>query len=293
MSWDGLLLINKPKGQTSHQVVQFIRKRLGMLKAGHLGTLDPLATGVFPVCLGKATRLAPFYMSADKCYEAALRFGFFTSTDDSEGVIEGPRTSVKFRFNDLDRLLQTFRGDYLQRPPAYSAKKIAGQKAYQLARKGQPAQLPLQKVKIYDLRLIRFEADIALIHLHCSSGTYVRSIARDLGKRISCGAHVAELTRTQFNKFKIEQTCDPEVSLDDLKSSFIPLENCLTHFPELILNSDLCKRIQNGSAVSVEQLPQVAQEWVRVFTEQKALLALARVESQEHLHRIQPKIVFH
>ena len=293
MNWDGLLLINKPKGQTSHSVVELLRQRLGISKAGHLGTLDPLATGVFPVCLGKATRLAPFYMAADKCYLAHIRFGFFTTTDDREGDMEGSPTKVKFSPAELDQVLQSLRGDYQQKPPAFSAKKIGGQKAYQLARKGKTAALPLQKVRIHDVQLLQFEKDVALVSLHCSSGTYVRSIARDLGRRLLCGAHVSELIRTRFNHFSLEETCDPEVSITKLKTSFLPLEKCLTHFPELVVNLKLSRKILNGSAVSVVTFGLGDQEWVRVFSEQRALLAFATVEPQENLHRIQPKIVFH
>jgi tRNA pseudouridine55 synthase len=290
MNWDGLVILNKSEGDTSHKIVQLVKERLKVSKAGHLGTLDPLATGVFPVCLGKATRLSHFYMKADKCYLTAIRFGFFTSTDDREGHQEGPFRKCEFSQEQLKTALATFQGEYDQRPPMYSAKKIKGQKAYHLARKGLKPNLPLQRVQIYEIKLIHFEKDIATVYIHCSSGTYVRSIARELGMRLRCGAHVHELTRTKFGNFTLDQACPPEVPIKELEACFIPLENMLNQFPELVINPELSRRILSGSAIQVnESFPE---EWVRIFSEDKALLAIAQVLPQESSLRIQPKIVF-
>jgi len=289
MNWDGLLLINKPEGETSHTIVQLLKKRVEAAKAGHLGTLDPLATGVFPVCLGKSTRLAPFYMGADKCYLAAIRFGYFTSTDDREGVPEGPRKNVNFQKDQLEKTIQSLIGEYNQQPPSFSAKKIKGKKAYELARKGVKPDLPLQKVMIHDARLLDVQKDLAVVFIHCGSGTYIRSIARDLGIRMGCGGHVQNLQRTRFNEFSIEQTCDPDASLEKLRSSFIPLEKMLSHLPELVLDSEDSKRILTGKQIESEK--QFEAEWIRIFSEKHNLLAFARVEPGATT-RILPKIVF-
>jgi tRNA pseudouridine55 synthase len=290
MNWDGLLLVNKPEGETSHTIVQNVKARLRVAKAGHLGTLDPLATGVFPVCLGKSTRLAPFYMGAEKCYIAAVRFGFFTSTDDREGAPEGPRKTVKLKREHVEKVVESFKGEYQQRPPSYSAKKIQGKKAYELARKGVKPDLPLQKVIIHDARLLDFEKDRAVIFIHCGSGTYIRSIARDLGTRLECGAHVQDLTRTRFNDFSVEQTCAPDAEMEKLQSAFIPLEQMLSYLPEIIIDSSLSKKVLSGSAIEAEE--PVENEWVRIFDKKKTLLAIAHVESFETGQRFQPKIVF-
>jgi tRNA pseudouridine55 synthase len=287
MNWNGLVLINKPQGLTSHQVVQGIKHRLKADKAGHLGTLDPLATGVFPVCLGKATRFAPFYMGADKCYLTAIRFGWFTTTDDREGDPIGPQKKLDFSREQLEQALASFQGDYQQRPPAFSAKKIKGQKSYQLARKGKAPQLPLQKVLIHEIRLMHFDEGIATVYIHCASGTYVRSIAHDLGTKLKCGAHVHELTRTKFSEFSLQETCAPEGSLDALKASFIPMERMLAHLPEVILDSSQGAKILNGSSIEIKQ--DFQEPWVRVFSKDRHLLALAQVQPNR---QIQPKIVF-
>lgn len=290
MNWDGLVLLNKPQDRTSHSVVQEIRERLNLPKAGHLGTLDPIATGVFPVCLGKATRLASFYMGADKCYLAAFRFGFFTTTDDREGEPEGPYSKVKFSNDQLEKAVAGFQGDYTQTPPAYSAKKIKGQKAYQIARKGKKPELAEQKVKIFDIRLIHFENDMATLFIHCGSGTYVRAIARDLGKKLGCGAHVQELSRTRFGPYSLEQTVAPNAPGKDIRACYIPMEKMLSQFPEVALDAATSKKVLNGSIIELEE--KVGKEWVRLFNKQKVLLALGQVLNQDGKQRIQPKVVF-
>jgi tRNA pseudouridine55 synthase len=216
MTWDGLVLINKPAGDTSHTIVQRVKERLQVEKAGHLGTLDPIATGVFPVCLGKATRLSPFYMGADKSYLAEIRFGFFTNTDDREGKQEGPFTKPRFSSSQLEEVVSSFQGEFNQKPPIFSAKKIQGKKAYDLARQGIRPDLPLQKVMIHEIRVIHFEKDIVVIYIHCGSGTYVRSIAREIGMRLRCGAHVSELARTKFNNITLEECSSPDAPIDKL-----------------------------------------------------------------------------
>jgi tRNA pseudouridine55 synthase len=259
-------------------------------KAGHLGTLDPLATGVFPVCLGKATRLTPFYMGADKCYLTAIKFGYFTSTDDREGDREGPVRKITFSSDQLKSVIATFQGDYDQKPPIYSAKKIHGQPAYRLARRGAKPEIPIQKVKIHEISMTHFERDTATVYIHCSSGTYVRSIARDLGAKMRSGAHVHELTRTKFGQFNLNQTCLPDAKMEALQASFIPVEEMLSHFPQLVIDDQLGKKLSTGSAIQVDR--SFDQEWVRVFNQDHALLALAQVLPGDTSQKLQPKIVF-
>ena len=290
MNWDGLVLINKPAEATSHTVVQMVKRRLGVSKAGHLGTLDPLATGVFPVCLGRSTRLSPFYMGADKCYIAQIRFGFFTATDDREGEQEGSRHKIRFTRDQLNEAVLSFKGEYNQKPPFFSAKKIRGKKAYELARRGARPDLALQKVMIHEIQLVHYENEAAVIYVHCGSGTYVRSIARQLGTMLNCGAHVTELTRTRFSQFSIEQTCSPDAPLEKLNACFVPIEKMLSHLPEFVIDQESGRKIMAGSAISV--VPRFDQEWVRIFDSQNTLIAMAQVETQEDGQRLQPKIVF-
>jgi len=290
MNWDGLVLINKPADATSHTVVQMVKQRLGVSKAGHLGTLDPLATGVFPVCLGRSTRLSPFYMGADKCYIAQVGFGFFTATDDREGEQEGPRRKPLFSRDQLNEAILSFQGEYNQKPPFFSAKKVRGKKAYELARKGIRPELAVQKVMIHEIQLVHYENDAAVIYIHCGSGTYVRSIARELGTILHCGAHVTELTRTRFSQYSVEQTCSPDAPIEKLSASFIPIEKMLSHLPEFVIDPELGRKILAGSAINID--PRFDQEWVRIFSSENTLLALAQVETQKDGQRLQPKIVF-
>lgn len=290
MNADGLLLLNKPAGFTSHDVVQAIKRRIKATKAGHLGTLDPLATGLFPVCLGKATRLSHFYMKADKTYLASVRFGFFTVTDDREGRPEGPVTKVEFSREELEEMVAGFKGEYLQKAPAYSAKKIGGRKAYELARSGQKVELPVQPVKIHDIRLLDFHNDTAILTVFCSSGTYIRSIARDLGTKLHCGAHVNELQRTTFGPFRLDQACTPDAGTTTMLKSFVRLELMLSDIPQVVLDPDQSKRILSGSAVEIPEM--AGNDWVRAFEGEK-LLAFGQIEMADAVSRFQPRIVFH
>lgn len=288
MNADGLLLINKPPAVTSHTTVQQAKNAFGATKAGHLGTLDPIATGVFPVCLGKATRLAPFYMKADKEYLASVRFGFFTNTDDREGEREGPFHKIRFSEEDLAKALSFFEGEYDQKPPNFSAKKLKGKKAYELARKGIRPDLPRQTVRIHEIRLITFEKERATILISCGSGTYIRSIARDLGTRLRCGAHVDELVRTRFHNFELKQCAPPDAPIPVLQQSFIPISSMLSHLPQMILDADGSKRVLSGSFVDVEASFQG--EWVRLFSDERQFLGMAQVEQNDKT-RLQPRII--
>ena len=291
MTWDGLILIHKPTGETSHTTVQHVKKRLNVEKAGHLGTLDPIATGVFPICLGKATRLSNFYMGAEKAYLAEIRFGCFTTTDDREGKPETAYTKVRFSKEQLDRVISSFQGEFRQKPPIFSAKKVQGKRAYDLARKGIRPDLPLQTVQIHDIRLVHFEKDLAVVHIHCGSGTYVRSIAREIGVRLRCGAYVNELARTRFNNFTLEDCVSPDAPLEKMKKAFIPLAQMLGEYPAMIVDDSQSKKILNGSTISVEE--QYDRDWVKIFDENKTLLAIAARAEDGSRTQLKPRIVFH
>ncbi len=198
-------------------MVNKIRRVLGERSVGHLGTLDPLATGVLPLLVGPATRLAKFYGQADKVYEARVRFGFATDTYDAEGAPTTPEVPVHLSPDDLEAALSRFRGVIQQTPPQFSAKKVAGVPAYKLARKNQTVVLAPVAVTIHALELIELAADSAVLRVHCGSGTYIRSLAHDLGLALGCGAHVSALRRTRSGGFDIAQAHTP-AQLEQMKS---------------------------------------------------------------------------
>ena len=199
-SFDGALVVNKPQGRTSHDIVDAVRHLAGFRQIGHLGTLDPLATGVLVLLLGKATRLVRFYAGRRKRYTAGFRFGFATNTYDSEGQAQGPDTAPVLDRELLERWATESVGRFEQMPPAFSAKKIHGRPAYELARKNQAVELKPVSVELYEYRLTEISGSVARFCIECSSGTYVRSLAHDRQK-LGCGAHLEEISRTAVGEF--------------------------------------------------------------------------------------------
>ena len=202
---DGVIVVDKPSTWTSHDVVGKMRRIAGTRRVGHLGTLDPLATGVLPLVLNRATRLSQFMMKADKVYEAEVRFGFATNTYDSEGYATTEPVAVTLDTAAVERALDAFRGELLQTPPPVSAKKVDGVPAYKLERKNKPVKLAAVPVTVFSLELTFCEGDAARIRVHCSAGTYVRAIAHELGVMLGCGAHLSALRRTRAGSFTIER----------------------------------------------------------------------------------------
>jgi tRNA pseudouridine55 synthase len=259
--FDGALVVNKPQGKTSHDVVDAVRHLAGFRQIGHLGTLDPLATGVLVLLLGKATRLVQFYSGRRKRYTAGFRFGFATDTYDSEGQAQGARTAPT-----LDRaLLEEMAGDrigiFQQMPPAFSAKKIHGRPAYELARKNQPVELKPVEVELFEYRLTEVQGSIARFVIECSSGTYIRSLAHEMGQRLGCGAHLAEICRSAVGEFSLQQALE----LEDLAEAsrqgkfeecVIKLEHLLPNFPSVTVLPVIEKRVRHGSkfTISLSQL---------------------------------------
>jgi tRNA pseudouridine55 synthase len=202
---DGVIVVDKEEGWTSHDVVSKMRRIANTKKIGHLGTLDPIATGVLPLVIGRATRLAQFYTRSDKIYEALIRFGFATDTYDRGGSPTSPETEPQVGAEDLERLLDNFRGEILQAPPPVSAKKVDGVRAYALARRQMPVDLPPVPVRIHELTLLEVRGSEARLRAHCSGGTYMRSIAHDLGQALGCGAHLRDLRRMASAEFTLQQ----------------------------------------------------------------------------------------
>lgn len=209
---DGALIVDKPGGMTSHDVVNRLRRLAGTRKIGHLGTLDPMATGVLPLLIGRATRLAQFFSGGEKKYAARIRFGWATDTYDREGAKISEPVQPAFSREELETALTPFHGTFLQTPPPFSAKKIAGTPAYKLARKHLPVTLAPVEVQVFALDLDEFDGVTATVRVHCSAGTYLRGIAHDVGQSLGCGAFLESLRRTGSGEFTAEQAR----TLDDL-----------------------------------------------------------------------------
>jgi len=261
---DGLLVVDKPAGPTSHDVVMRIRRVLGEPRVGHTGTLDPAATGVLALVLGRATRLAQFLSDTDKSYEAVVRFGFATDTADAQGRAVGPASSAAMPSRDaIDEALDAFRGTFLQQPPAFSAKKIGGTRSHTLARRrardavvadaAAAAALPVPTtVTAHAIDVVRVDGDTVMLRVDCSSGFYVRSLAHDLGARLGIGAHLAALRRTRAG----ECTVDHAIALEaaerapgDAIAAIVPMSAMLPRLPAFTLTADGVRRAMNGCAL--------------------------------------------
>jgi tRNA pseudouridine55 synthase len=296
---DGALVINKPAGRTSHDVVEAARRLLGFRQIGHLGTLDPIATGVLVLLLGRATRFAQFYATRRKRYETAFRFGFATDTYDADGTAAGPDLASQLDHAELERLAQKFIGRFAQMPPPFSAKKIHGRPAHELARKGQPVELKPVEVEVFEFRLLGIEGSVARFAVECGSGTYIRALAHQMGIEMGCGAHMAAIARTAVGEFTIDQA----LTLEELETAVragkaadvvLPMSRLLPELPRVNVLPIVERRVRHGSKfqISLAQIqpgrvetPQGAPsqldsgEWkpgrLRVFNQQDQLIAIA------------------
>jgi len=243
---DGVIVVDKPEGLTSHDVVNRMRRIAGMKKVGHLGTLDPMATGVLPLVLGRATRLAQFFSAGEKTYDARLQFGWSTDTYDREGERTSEPVEPRFTRAELDAVLGRFRGSFLQTPPPFSAKKIAGTPAYRLARKGAPVDLKPVQVQVFDLEFLEFDGATARIRLRCSAGTYLRGIAHDVGRELGCGAFLTALRRTASGEFTEDRAFTLEALADHLAEALIPASRVLPEFPNASVDTVTAGQIRQG-----------------------------------------------
>jgi len=276
---DAVLIVDKPAGMTSHDVVARVRRIVGEKSVGHLGTLDPMATGVLPLVLGRFTRLAQFYNEADKRYEGTIRFGWATDTYDAEGQPTGLKQSVELSLEQVQAAAGEFIGEISQYPPPFSAKKIAGIPAHRLARKGQPVELKPKQVEIKKLEFYDCDGQTVSFRAWVSSGTYLRSLAHDLGKKLGCGGHLAALKRTAVREFTIDEAHSLE-QLEQAQTSntldmlFLHPRLVLPEFPAVVASPESAARIRHGGAVNLPEFSKAA--IVRVFAGQRELLAIAR-----------------
>jgi tRNA pseudouridine55 synthase len=254
---DGVLNLNKPRGPTSHDVVNRVRALTGIRRVGHAGTLDPLATGVLVVCVGRATRVVEYLMAGRKVYEARVRLGVTTDTYDAEGQIVAEKKAQVSR-DQVETALAQFRGTITQVPPMYSAIKHKGTPLHRLARQGAEMEDILQskarQVEIFRIELTAWEPSNCALEVACSPGTYVRSLAHDLGKALGCGAHLTGLTRLASGEFRLEETITLEelaqaAAEDHWPDLLLPIDAALSHFPALHLGADAARRVCSGQAV--------------------------------------------
>ena len=290
---DAVLIIDKPAGMTSHDVVARVRRIVGEKSIGHLGTLDPMATGVLPLVLGRFTRLAQFYGEADKRYDGAIRFGWATDTYDVEGKATGPERPVNFSLEQIQEAAKNFIGEIAQYPPPFSAKKIAGIPAHRLARKGQPVNLQPKQVEIKALEFVSCDGKYAHFKAWVSSGTYLRSLAHDLGNKLGSGGHLAELQRTTVREFSIDEAYSLEQveqakSGNTLDELFLHPRLVLPEFPAVVASPESAARIRHGGAVNLPEFSKAST--VRVFAGQRELLAIAKRVAGT---LFQPKVVLH
>ena len=318
---NAVLIIDKPAGFTSHDVVARVRRILHERSVGHLGTLDPMATGVLPLVLGNMTRLAQFYLKSEKSYEGVVRFGFATDTYDAEGEPASVPKQPSFSLEQVRRLAASFTGVIDQMPPPYSAKKIAGVPAYKLARKKQEVALKPVQVEVKQFEILSIEGCCASFQAHVASGTYMRSVAHDMGQLAGCGAHLQSLRRTTVAEFSLEdahsleqleqaaqnanglQPHHHQAEVDETHSKagngnaglehseslgelFVHPRKLLPSFPSVTANDEILARIRHGRPVNLPELSRARE--VKVFSGQRHLIAICTRVAGSLFH---PKIV--
>jgi tRNA pseudouridine55 synthase len=293
---DGVLVINKPVGPSSHDVVKVARRSLGLSRIGHTGTLDPRAAGVLPLVLGQATRLAQHLTATDKEYEARLRFGVVTDTYDAAGAVVETSGAVPERAA-FEAVLDRFRGTYEQTPPAYSAKMVGGHRAYALARMGKAVPSPAVRVTVQSLEVVDYALPHARVRVRCSAGFYVRSLAHDIGQALGTGAILDELTRTEAGGFRLDDAVSFETLVTaprvDLRQLVRPMDSLLSEWPSARLTSEGVEWARNGRDLGPRQVAAPLSpipERVRLLAPDGRLIGLAdRANLPGFLH---PAVVF-
>ena len=287
----GVLVIDKPPGLTSHDVVARVRRILNLRQVGHFGTLDPFATGVLPVSVGKATRFAQFYLKSRKSYSGTVRFGHSTDTYDSTGRTTSEERQVALERAALDKLFQEFTGRLMQTPPPFSAKHVGGVRAYELARQQKPVSLEPVEVEIYALELLGFAGAEVRFAVECSGGTYVRSLAHDFGRKLCVGAYLGDLRRTGVAEFKESQAVTLErlaeaAGQKTVQSCLVPLAALLPEFPELVVRGRQEASVRHGHSFELAQSlraarggsagPSPVAALLKILNPERRLIAVAR-----------------
>lgn len=299
---DGIILVNKPKNLTSHDIVKKIRVILNKKKVGHFGTLDPMATGLILIGIGRATKLFPFYSKLTKIYKGQIKLGYSTDTYDSYGK---PTTKKCIKFpaeKEILEIIKSFEGNILQTPPPFSAKKYKGKPLYKHARENKKIKLPPNQIKIYYLNMLKYHPPFIDFETKCSSGTYIRSLAHEIGEKTGCGGHLSALQRTHTAYLNIKDSFTlEEISLmasqNKIKGFMLSLENLLPQFPKITLSEAGSNKARNGASIKPEEIQSIDFHWkkmdelsesqqiFRLFTPRGELIALARKNQEvEELH---------
>jgi len=289
---DGIIVADKPSGWTSHDAVNKLRRLANTRKVGHLGTLDPMATGVLPLVIGRATRLAQFYTHSDKVYDARVRFGYSTDTYDAEGTATSVPSEPVLDAEELERHLDAFRGEFLLRPPPVSAKKIRGVPAYKLARQNVAVELKPVPVQVHELKLVDIKGAEAHLTAHCSAGTYLRSIAHELGQALRCGAHLTALRRLRSGDFSIEQArtlgeLEALAAEGRLEEALITAGDLLPEFPSVIVDPATAGQVRQGRDFHVSPFRVVqGTRYVKALSGDGDLLAIGEAKLPNIYHPV-------
>ncbi len=280
---NGILLLDKSTGLSSNAALQEVKRLFNARKAGHTGSLDPLASGMLPICLGEATKVSAFLLDADKRYRVRCRLGVRTTTADAEGEIIEERPVDGIDAASIAAVLPRFTGQIEQIPPMYSALKHQGQRLYHLARQGIEVDRPPRTLFIHELRLLGLENGECTLDVHCSKGTYVRTLAEDIGAALGCGAHVSALRRTGLGPYQenLMLTLDRLIALGadgyaGLDAALLPIETALMHWPEINLSADAAFFLAQGQAVQVPHAP--TQGWVRLYNGARNFLGMGEIQ---------------
>lgn len=274
---NGVLLLDKPAGISSNRALQQVKHLYRAAKAGHTGSLDPLATGMLPLCFGEATKISAFLLDADKRYRMSCLLGVTTDTGDADGTVLQSR-ECNATLAEVEKLLPEFTGAVEQIPPMYSALKHQGQRLYKLAREGIEVERQPRTVQIYELKLHSFEHDVLDIEVACSKGTYVRTLAEDIGERLGCGAHVVELRRLSVGPYRGDMVTmtqlqalanDPTLGLAALDALLLPIESGVADWPDVRLEADAAFYMRQGQSILVPHAP--THGWVRIYGQERFL----------------------
>jgi len=276
---NGVLLLDKASGFSSNSSLQKAKRLFRARKAGHTGSLDPLASGLLPVCLGEATKLSSFLLDTDKRYEVRIRLGAETDTADAEGAVTVTHPVPEMSDVLVEKVLHEFRGEGEQIPPMYSALKHQGQRLYDLARKGLEVERPPRPITIHALKLLRFDATTMELDVHCSKGTYIRTLAEDIGRALGCGGHVEVLRRTDVGSLDVANALTMDqleaMSPEERDKVLLPLDELVSHLPALEFNEAMSLLLCQGNPLFVPQAP--TQGWVRLYGCSAGFLGLGKV----------------
>ncbi|MBQ9097178.1 MAG: tRNA pseudouridine(55) synthase TruB [Clostridia bacterium] len=274
----GIVNINKPKGLTSHTVVSRVRRILGIKRVGHTGTLDPDAEGVLPVCVGKATKLSDYVMGKEKIYRAALHLGITTDTQDMSGEIIS-KTTPNISKEEFKQVVNSFVGEIKQIPPMYSAIKVGGKKLYELARQGVEVERKERSVTIYAIDIEEFDGEIATINVHCSKGTYIRTLCHDIGEKLGCGGAMGKLIRIKNGRFEISESVTLEEFEKNPEKYIVPADEILSEYPRFVLDEEQERKVLNGMTIPVS----LDDGFYRLYSSSGKFLCLSEMVDKTYL----------